>query len=287
MRIRFDFAPQAHDQHVNRPVKDFGAFAMGQGQQLLAIEHPAGVLRQRQQQRLARFGETVQWLDALPDAMEGVVLGNEVLDAMPVQLLHRQDGVWHERGVAVSEQPDGGNALVWHDRPTALRPPVEVDGDHDYLTEIHPQAEAFIATLGARLRRGAAFFIDYGFGEREYYHPQRSGGTLMCHQAHRADADPLNAVGGKDITAHVNFTGIAVAAQQAGLELLGYTTQGWFLLNCGLGALMQQASLPQRVMAQKLVLEHEMGELFKVIGLCAGPPWPALGFAQGCRVRTL
>ena len=261
--------------------------AQGVALRQYAIVDVSGSLRQRQQQRLARFGDCVQWLDALPDAMEGVVLGNEVLDAMPVQLLHRRDGVWHERGVAVSEQPDGGNALVWHDRPTALRPPVEVDGDHDYLTEIHPQAEAFIATLGARLRRGAAFFIDYGFGEREYYHPQRSGGTLMCHQAHRADADPLNALGEKDITAHVNFTGIAVAAQQAGLELLGYTTQGWFLLNCGLGALMQHANLPQRVMAQKLVLEHEMGELFKVIGLCAGPPWPACGFVQGSRLRAL
>ena len=261
--------------------------AQGVALRQYAIVDVSGSLRQRQQQRLARFGDCVQWLDALPDAMEGVVLGNEVLDAMPVQLLHRRDGVWHERGVAGSEQPDGGNALVWHDRPTALRPPVEVDGDHDYLTEIHPQAEAFIATLGARLRRGAAFFIDYGFGEREYYHPQRSGGTLMCHQAHRADADPLNALGEKDITAHVNFTGIAVAAQQAGLELLGYTTQGWFLLNCGLGALMQHANLPQRVMAQKLVLEHEMGELFKVIGLCAGPPWPACGFVQGSRLRAL
>lgn len=263
--------------------------AQGVALRQYVIVDVSGSLRQRQQQRLARFGDCVQWLDALPEAMEGVVLGNEVLDAMPVQLLHRRDGVWHERGVAVAEQPDpsDGSVFVWHDRPTALRPPVEVEGSHDYLTEIHPQAQAFMATLGGRLRRGAAFFIDYGFGEREYYHAQRSGGTLMCHQAHRADADPLHAVGDKDITAHVDFTGIAVAAQQAGLELLGYTTQGWFLLNCGLGPLMQQASLPQRAMAQKLVLEHEMGELFKVIGLCAGQPWPACGFAQGSRLRAL
>jgi SAM-dependent MidA family methyltransferase len=263
--------------------------AQGVALRQYVIVDVSGSLRQRQQQRLARFGDCVQWLDALPEGMEGVVLGNEVLDAMPVQLLHRCDGVWHERGVAVAEQPDqsNGSVFVWHDRPTALRPPVEVEGSHDYLTEIHPQAQAFMATLGGRLRRGAAFFIDYGFGEREYYHAQRSGGTLMCHQAHRADADPLHAVGDKDITAHVDFTGIAVAAQQAGLELLGYTTQGWFLLNCGLGPLMQQVSLSQRAMAQKLVLEHEMGELFKVIGLCAGQPWPACGFAQGSRLRAL
>ena len=261
--------------------------ALGDRVQRYTIVDLSGSLRVRQQTLLARHAHKLQWVDALPAQFKGVVVGNEVLDAMPVQLLARhgghEGGRWHERGVVVGDS----GAFAWADRPTELRPPVEIEGPHDYLTEIHPQAQAFMATLGGRLRRGSAFFIDYGFGEREYYHAQRSGGTLMCHQAHRADADPLNALGEKDITAHVNFTGIAVAAQQAGLELLGYTTQGWFLLNCGLGALMQHANLPQRVMAQKLVLEHEMGELFKVIGLCAGPPWPACGFVQGSRLRAL
>ncbi len=243
-------------------------------------------LRQRQQQRLARFGPQVQWASTLPDAMQGVVVGNEVLDAMPVQLLIRKAGIWHERGV-VAQAHAGACALAWSDRPTALRPPLDVEGEHDYLTEIHPQAQAFVATLAQRLQRGAAFFIDYGFGEREYYHPQRSTGTLMCHQAHRADANPLHAVGEKDITAHVNFTGMAVAAQEAGMELLGYTSQGRFLLNCGLTERMAQVGLPQRIMAQRLLLEHEMGELFKVIGWCAGPPWPALGFAVGDRSHRL
>ena len=160
-------------------------------------------------------------------------------------------------------------------------------GSGDYVTEIHPQAEAFIATLGRHLVRGAAFFIDYGFGEGEYYHPQRHMGTVMCHQAHRADDDPLVAVGAKDITAHVDFTGIAVAAQNAGFELLGYTTQAWFLLNGGMAQRMEAASLPERAMAQKLLMEHEMGELFKVIGLCRGEPWPAVGFARGDRTRML
>ena len=243
-------------------------------------------LRQRQQQRLARFGPQVQWASTLPDAMQGVVVGNEVLDAMPVQLLIRKAGIWHERGV-VAQAHAGAFTLAWSDRPTALRPPLDVEGEHDYLTEIHPQAQAFVATLAQRLQRGAAFFIDYGFGEREYYHPQRSTGTLMCHQAHRADANPLHAVGEKDITAHVNFTGMAVAAQEAGMELLGYTSQGRFLLNCGLAERMASAALPQRIMAQRLLLEHEMGELFKVIGWCAGPPWPALGFAVGDRSHRL
>jgi len=196
----------------------------------------------------------------------------------------RTGGVWHERGVIWDEAEE---TWAWQDRPTDLRPPLEIVGEHDYLTEIHPQAEAFIRTIGRHLQRGAAFFIDYGFGEGEYYHPQRHMGTLMCHQLHKADDNPLLAVGDKDITAHVNFTGIAVAAQDAGLEILGYTNQGWFLLNCGLAERMEQASLAERALAQKLVMEHEMGEFFKVLGLCKGEGWSACGFARGDRVRML
>ncbi len=242
----------------------------------------SGSLRARQQQRLARFGELVQWAEALPAQMQGVVLGNEVLDAMPVRLLARKQGVWHERGVVAADAGWG-----WEDRVTDARPPLEPEGTHDYLTEIHQQAEAFIATLGQHLTRGAALFIDYGFGEGEYYHPQRHMGTLMCHQVHQADDNPLLAVGDKDITAHVNFTGIAVAAQDVGMDILGYTTQGWFLLNCGIAERMEQASLAERALAQKLLMEHEMGELFKVIGLCVGEPWDAVGFARGDRLRML
>ena len=208
----------------------------------------------------------------------------EVLDAMPVQLLVRKGGIWHERGVMWDETEQG---WAWEDRPTDLRPPLDIVGEHDYLTEIHPQAEAFIGTIGRHLLRGAAFFIDYGFGEGEYYHPQRHMGTLMCHQLHQADDNPLLAVGDKDITAHVNFTGIAVAAQDARLEILGYTTQGWFLLNCGLAERMAQSSLAERALAQKLVMEHEMGEFFKVLGVCKGEPWEAIGFARGDRMRML
>jgi SAM-dependent MidA family methyltransferase len=113
-----------------------------------------------------------------------VVVGNEVLDAMPVKLLVRKGGVWHERGVALRE---AAGCFVFEDRPTALRPPVEIEGEHDYLTEIHPQAQAFMRTLADRLEPGAAFFLDYGFPEAEYYHPQRHMGTLMCHRGHLAD----------------------------------------------------------------------------------------------------
>jgi SAM-dependent MidA family methyltransferase len=183
-----------------------------------------------------------------------------------------------------------GTGFAWADRPTTLRPP-EVAGNGPFVpgtvTEIHRQAEAFITTVAGMLRCGVAIFIDYGFPEAEYYLPQRHGGTLMCHRAHRADADPLVAVGFKDITAHVNFTAVALAGQDAGLEVIGYTSQARFLINCGLGALLQSASLPEQVMAQRLITEHEMGELFKVIAFARGVTIDALGFAQGDRTHRL
>jgi len=277
-------------------VWEFGAGSGALAQQLLealgervrryVIVDVSGSLRARQQARLAVWGGTVQWAAELPAHIEGVVVGNEVLDAMPVQLLARHGGqaggVWHERGVVLQD-----GAFAWADRPTDLRPPLEIEGPQDYLTEIHPQGQAFVRTLADRLQRGAAFLIDYGFPESEYYHPQRHMGTVMCHRGHVADSDPLADVGEKDITAHVDFTGIALAAQEAGLEVLGYTTQAHFLYNCGLGPLLDQAGPVERATAAKLVLEHEMGELFKVIALGKGEAWEPMGFAQGDRSHRL
>ena len=245
----------------------------------------SGTLRARQQARLERWGNRVQWHDSLPAEINGVVVGNEVLDAMPVQLLARIGGTWHERGVSLQ-----ANTLVWADRPTDLRPPVDIEGEHDVVTEIHPQARAFVSTLAERLlagRGGAAFLIDYGFPEAEYYHPQRIGGTLVCHKAHQVDDNPLIDIGQKDITAHVDFTGIALAAQDAGLSVLGYTSQGRFLLNCGIAERMETSSLQERATAMKLLAEHEMGELFKIIGLSTGEGWAACGFAEGDRSHRL
>ena len=262
--------------------------ALGEQVRRYTIVDLSGSLRARQQRALARFGDTVRWVDALPAQFDGVVVGNEVLDAMPVQLLARVQGRWHERGVAWH-----ADAFAWADRPTELRPPLAIEGEHDYLTEIHPQAQAFIRTLAASLRRGAVFLLDYGFAESEYYHPQRHMGTVMCHQAHQADSNPLAAVGAKDITAHVDFTGIALAAQddladgQPGFSVLGYTTQAHFLMNCGLLSNMEHSADAERALALKLIHEHEMGEFFKVIGLCKGEPWDALGFSHGDRSHRL
>lgn len=256
--------------------------ALGDAVARYTIVDLSGSLRERQQERLQAQAGKVRWVSELPPRLRGVVVGNEVLDAMPVKLLHRIGGAWHERGVAA-----GSDGLRFEDRPTALRPPVDVEGPHDYLTEIHPQAQAFIRTLADRLEAGAAFFLDYGFPEHEYWHPQRHMGTLMCHRGHRADPDPLDGLGTKDITAHVDFTGIAVAAQEAGLAVLGYTSQAHFLFNCGLLELAAGADRGQQAAMQKLVNEHEMGELFKVIGLAAGGYWDAMGFARGDRTGRL
>ena len=256
--------------------------ALGERVRRYTIVELSAQLRARQQQALAAFADRVTWVDELPQRIEGVVVGNEVLDAMPVKLLARRNGGWFERGVTLQD-----GALAWKEVPTHLRPHAIPGGTHDYVTEVHHQAEAFMRTLAERLVAGAAFFIDYGFPEAEYYHPQRSTGTLMCHRGHLADPDPLDAPGEKDITAHVDFTGIAVAAQEAGLPTLGYASQGRFLVNCGIGEAMEALPIQEQVAAQRLFADHEMGELFKVIAFQRGPFWDAVGFRTGDRTHTL
>ena len=258
--------------------------ALGDSVERYDIVEVSAHLREQQAEKLKAHAHKVQWLDALPEEINAAVIGNEVLDAMPVKLLHRVDQVWHERGVAWDESQ---NSYVWQDRPTDLRPPCEVEGSHDYLCEIHLQAEAFMRTLGERLQKGAAFFIDYGFPQHEYYHVQRHMGTLMCHKDHRSDADPLSDIGRKDITAHVNFTAMALASQEAGLSWLGYPRQGHFPINRGLLTLLENAFMAERQQAQLLIQDHEMGELFKVLAVGAGEPWEPEGFVQGDRSDRL
>ena len=299
---------QALDQTGTNAVWEFGA---GTGDLALQLLHAltseddaisglrynivelSADLRQRQQVLLSVYGDRVQWHDALPDKIEGVVVGNEVLDAMPVKLAVRQNGQWMERGVALHE-----GKLMFADRPAPpiVDPlPIAVQGQHDYLTEVPTHAMAFIQTLAERLVKGAAFFIDYGFPAHEYYHPQRHMGTLVCHHRHVMDTDPLNLPGEKDITAHVDFSAMALAWQDAGdalqppreLGTLGFCNQARFLLNCGMDHLLAKASPVEQNAAMKLLQEHEMGELFKVLGLYVGKPWEALGFLHGDRSHTL
>ena len=288
---------QALDATATDEVWEFGAGSGALAAQLLGalgecvrrytIVDLSGGLREQQRARLAPFGERVQWVDVLPEALQGVIVGNEVLDAMPVQLLHFDGSAWFERGLAEHE-----GTLVFADRETALRPPVDAPFAPGTTTEIHAQAEAFIRTLAERVQRGAAFFIDYGFPDAEYYLPERRGGTLMCHRAQRSDTDPLADVGDKDITAHVNFSAIALTAQDAGFDVLGYTSQAHFLINCGLlplvDAARERGDWRAVAAAQKLIAEHEMGELFKVLGVVKGAPaFDAIGFTDGDRSHRL
>jgi SAM-dependent MidA family methyltransferase len=246
-------------------------------------------LRARQQ---ARLGAGVQWLDRLPERIHGVVLANEVLDAMPVHAVAwRAHGIM-ERGVAFSDAH-----LAWKERPAdgeLLNQARKIDVENPYESEIGLAARAWMREVGARLEHGVILVIDYGFPRHEYYHPQRSGGTLMCHHRHRTHADVFARPGDEDITAHVDFTALAEAAVDAGLEVLGYTTQAQFLVNCGITDVLGEANIdhalhyaPLAAEAQKLLSPAEMGELFKVLAVGRGVDRPLLGFARGDRSASL
>ena len=269
-------------------------------------------LRQRQQERLASWGTRVTWLEALPTGFAGCVVGNELLDAMPVELfVWSEQGQVLERGV-VSRKPDEmltsdamspAQEFTFQDQPASSMLTETVQARMPalpgYTSEINLQAEAWIRDLGRWLTRGAAILIDYGFPRHEYYHPQRQRGTLMCHIQHRSHDDVFLAPGLQDITAHVDFTAIAEAAQQSGLDVLGYTSQARFLLNAGLPQLLEiyaqqqleQPDIKARTQTyaaiQKLISEAEMGELFKVIALGRGITSPLSGFSQSDRSGQL
>jgi SAM-dependent MidA family methyltransferase len=253
-------------------------------QRYLIVEISAE-LRARQELLLRDFPQ-VSWLDKLPAAFSGVVLGNEVLDAMPVQLVIKTEAGWQERGLAVSD--DSAAAFVYRDRPCSPALVAQIPDADDlpagYLSEVHPTAEAFMATLAQMLEAGeggAALLIDYGFPAHEYYLAQRAQGTLMCHYRHHAHDDPLYLPGLQDITAHVDFTAMARVALAKGLDLLGYTSQAAFLIDAGIGDLLLRTPpsdaaryLPQANALQKLVSPAEMGELFKVLVVGKGVRLP-------------
>ncbi|WP_124949458.1 class I SAM-dependent methyltransferase [Sulfuriferula thiophila] len=254
-------------------------------------------LRERQQQLIARelpeWTDRVVWLEQLPTAFTGCIVGNEVLDAMPVHVLHWHAGDITERGVAWENQ-----RFVWRDKALAsghLRElAAAISVADDYVSEINLAAQGFISSLAQCLTKGAIIMIDYGFGESEYYHPQRNQGTIMCHYRQHAHDDPFYLTGLQDITAHVDFTAMAVAGIDAGLSLAGYTSQAQFLINCGITDLLAQTTaedtaryIPQVTAAQKLMSPAEMGELFKVIAWTRQLDAPLLGFGQGDQRRRL
>jgi len=248
------------------------------------------------QQELPQLAACVEWLDALPASFTGFAFGNEVLDAMPVHVIRaRADGI-AELGVAFD-----GEKFSWSARPAqgavlmaaqALNLPD--NENEDYTTEIGLAAQAFVRTLATRLEHGVALFIDYGFPAREYYHAQRNQGTLICHYRQHAHDDPFALVGLQDITAHVDFSAIARAGVESGLELLGYCGQARFLINSGITGFLEKipaenvkAYLPSSTEANKLLSPAEMGELFKVIAMGKNFAEPLMGFSSGDRRQAL
>ena len=257
--------------------------------QYLILE-PSPDLRERQkallQKEVPEFHSRVTWIDGLPENFVGVMIANEVLDAMPIDLVSWQADEIYQRGVAVS-----GDSFIWHDRKLGPGPLLDharaIDVAPVYVSEIHLAGAAFVRSLGDSLQHGAALLIDYGFLEHEYYHPDRNTGTLMCHYRHRAHTDPFFLPGVQDVTAHVNFTAMINAAQSAGLDVEGYATQAKFLIACGITDQLTQTDpvnaakyLPLANQAQRLLSPAEMGELFKVLAVGRGIDFPLLGFAR-------
>ncbi len=250
-------------------------------------------LRERQQQCLRnnapQFLERVVWLDTLPDTpINGVVLANEVLDAMPVNLFQVQEGRLQEVNVALGEQ---GLSFVSAEASDALMSAglseLAAQLPDGYRSEYNASVGPWLQSMAESLGQAAVFLIDYGYPRHEFYHPQRSGGSLMCHYRHRSHSDPLILLGLQDITAHVDFTQVAEEALNAGFEVSGFTTQTYFLLSLGLTEqlaenhsddIKQQMLVAQQV--KKLTLPNEMGELFKVIALQKDLSLSLQGFAM-------
>jgi SAM-dependent MidA family methyltransferase len=263
------------------------------------ILEPSAELRDRQRQYLGTHAgshlDRIQWLDALPAEITGVAFGNEVLDALPADLIRRENDSWLLRGVAARD-----DRFEWEDRPLEAGPLLAAARSRfpadptPYVSELNLQAEALVRTLAERLATGALLFIDYGYTRAEYYHGQRNRGTLMCHYRQRVHENPFRWPGLQDITAHVDFTAMAEAAVDAGLAVAGYTSQASFLLNLGILDLLGTtppenavAYLPLASAVQRLTSPLEFGERFQAIAFTRGIEGPLIGFARGDRSTRL
>jgi SAM-dependent MidA family methyltransferase len=257
-------------------------------------DHLRQVQRETLESRLPKaIFECVEWLTVLPQYFDGIILGNEVLDAIPVHLIHITSHGMYDRGVSY-----GGSGFEWQDQPLTdknlVNTVTQLNLPTGYLTELCPAAQGLMTSLADCLAQGAIIMIDYGFAAREYYHPQRNLGTLMCHYQQLAHPDPLLNIGLQDITAHVDFTGIAQAGVDQDLQLAGFCSQAQFLMNCGILDVMSQVSphdmaqyAPMAAAAQKLLSPAEMGDLFKVIGFTKNIDMPLMGFVAGDKSHTL
>jgi SAM-dependent MidA family methyltransferase len=242
--------------------------------------------------------ERVEWLDRLPEAFDGVIVANEVLDALPVERFVRRGGEVNALGVTWHfgrfEASEVRAPAALRDRVRAIEAEVGAVFPDGYTSEINAGLGPWLASLADTLRRGVLLFIDYGLPRREYYALERSAGTLLCHYRHRFHDEPLLRLGLQDITAWVDFTAVAEAGLAAGLDLAGYTTQAHFLIGCDIGRYVADISdldvvgrvnLSRQVMV--LTLPGEMGERFKAIALARDCDVPLLGFATRDLRHTL
>ena len=270
--------------------------ALGALPERYGILELSGELRARQQATLAEsaphLADRVVWLEELPEHFSGCVVANELLDAFPTHAVAWREEGARERGVMLTEDGFG-----WAERPAtgALADAMAtLPVSAPFESEISLAARAWVAEWGHRLERGALLLIDYGLPRHELYHQERDHGTLRCHYRHRAHNNVFWWPGLADITSHVDFTALAEAGFEAGLEVLGYTNQASFLINCGIGELLaarQQAGGEQALRAsgalKVLLAPGEMGELFKVIALGRGIAAPLLGFRRGDQCHAL
>ena len=246
-------------------------------------------LRARQRARLRDSPASFRWRESLPEKFFGVVFANETLDAVPFRMFFRKNGRWLERGVGRS-----GPDLVFADREAADGDPAAARLEKTALpegaaAEVNLRAEALVRSLAERIAGGILLAADYGHGRAALYHPDRAGGTMMCHRAGKSDSNPLEFAGAKDITAQVDFTAMADAGMSGGCELLGFAAQERFLVNCGileaLSARAERAESPEYAKlasgAHKILAPHEMGDIVKFIAWGRGVSAPLRGFAAG------
>ncbi|MEJ2141258.1 MAG: SAM-dependent methyltransferase [Gammaproteobacteria bacterium] len=257
-------------------------------------------LRERQrrslQQRCKHLFKKVSWIDEFPSSFQGIVVANELLDALPIHRVIKQDGKWMEQTVQwQGDKFAWGTAALSSPRLQQRLEQIESrQGDlpESYQTEINLAAEDWIASLAEQIDEGYVLLVDYGYSQHEYYHPQREQGSLLCHYRHQAHNDPFVYPGLQDITAHVDFTAMADSALNAGLKVSGFTTQMLFLMDSGLNELAesmssedaeQQLQLASQI--RRLTLPQEMGESFKVMLFSKNVENSLRGFAMDMRNR--
>ena len=262
---------------------------------ILEISHS---LRKHQYELLIKnlpphlFGK-VQWIDQIPQEYNGIIFCNELLDALPIDLIKKSSGIPYQKGVALEN-----DLFIWKDKAIkdlSIYDHINLESLPDnYLAEDAIHIKSWVNKISESISKGVVIIIDYGFNHSEYFHEQRSQGTLMCHFKHHAHDNPLIQVGIQDITSHVNFSYVAREASSKGLHINGFISQANFLINCGILELLEKVNIEDSVLymksvseIQKLLSPSEMGDLFKVMTIEKNIDINLLGLKNNNKVTTL